>query len=142
MQTHESLTKAAKAREKTNAVDAAELLAIAAEYQPSQPSLTEIQVLPTVSSTLETSPTEEAASPSSTLPTPPETPSPTTVSPTPTPPTQPAEETPPAAPLPPAIPLTPPQKLTTVTVAPGEKISQSIPAGVFIHKTTAKPVND
>ncbi|MBI1309068.1 MAG: hypothetical protein GC129_04345 [Proteobacteria bacterium] len=165
MQTRESLTATAKAREEANTTLRAEQLKAAAQYQPLQPlsaeaepilvdtppsatppSPTAVSATTSTTSVSNTQPTPQPSAapqptaPSTTAPAPAAMPSPTT-SPT-------AGETSPTLedyveeePTPPATsPSTPAAPtVTTITLPTNAPISGSIPAGVFIHKTNAKP---
>lgn len=164
MQTQESLATSAKARESMNTNDYKEMLAIAAEYQPPQLPVVEISlplVSPTVSATALQPAIDTPATAATLLPAAPES-SPTLVAPTTAVSTTGNVSTSTAAAAAgiieneeeeeeeltsPSLPSTgqpaqPAKELTTITLAPGEKISDSIPAGVFIHKTKAKPASN
>lgn len=150
MQTQETLAAAARKRETTNTSDYKEMLAIAAEYQPPQPETqpeeTSTPLPLEASATIVSATTTSSTLTSATLtaPVPNVTPTQTfTASPTlPISTTEPEEEFEPDTSA--TIPAQPEKIIhapapATVTLTPGQPISNDIPAGVFIHKTTAKP---
>lgn len=153
MQTQESLARSARQREELNTTDYNEMLSIAAEYQPPQPPAPEqpsstITLSPTlpveVSATQTDSPTispTNLISPSLTA-APSQQPSASTPDQHAATPEEEEEETSPAPTTTPAPTSTTHKSVTTVTLSPGEKVSESIPAGVFIHKTNAKPASN